>query len=76
MSLCTECQDYPVGTRCSAATCPARVKVRPIALADGEGWPFQMLGRLPYRPTNFNEWAAGVRADLRSAFHAQENSRG
>ena len=69
MTLCAECNDYAVGAKCAAATCPGRVKVRPIALADGDGWAFQMLGRLPFRPTNFNEWRAGIRQDLAFAFH-------
>lgn len=69
MTQCAECNDYPAGTRCSAATCPGRAKVRPIALADGEGWPLRMLGRLPFRPADFNEWRAGISQDLSCAFH-------
>jgi hypothetical protein len=69
MSLCTECNDHPVDTRCAAATCPGRVKVRPIVLADGEGWPFQMLSRLPYRPADLREWMKGIKTDLRFAAH-------
>lgn len=69
MTRCAECDDYPVGTKCAAASCPGRVKVRPIALADGEGWPFLMLGRLPFRPADFNEWRSGIRQDLGFAFH-------
>lgn len=69
MTACNECNDYPAGTRCAAATCPARLKVRPVNLADGEGWAFQMLGRLPYRPADFNEWRSGIRQDLCLAFH-------
>lgn len=69
MSLCPECKDYPAGTRCAAATCPGKFKVRPIALADGEGWPFQMLGRLPNRPDSEQDWRRGIVQDLACFSH-------
>lgn len=71
MSLCPECREYPAGTRCAAMTCPGKFKVRPIALADGEGWPFQMLGRLPYRPADLADWRGGIAQDLAVSFHGK-----
>lgn len=72
MSRCTECDDNPTGTRCTVATCPSRLKIRPIALADGEGWPFQMLGlERGRRPADFDKWRARIHDDLRAAFHGE-----
>lgn len=81
MSLCVECREYPAGTRCAAMTCPGKFKVRVPAIADGEGWPFQMLGRVPYRPTDRLDWRDGIlrglgssadqQAGLYRSFHSQ-----
>lgn len=28
----------------------------PPSLTDGEGWPFRLLARVPYRPDDFGDW--------------------
>lgn len=56
--LCSECGEYPAGSRCSAFTCPGRFGAVPF-LEDGEGFPFRLIGRLPYRPADFDDWREG-----------------
>lgn len=56
----------------------------PPSLDDGDGWPFKLLCRVPYRPDNHNDWRDGIleglglsaveRAGLRSPFHDAINT--
>lgn len=32
----------------------------PPQITDAEGWPFQMLSPVPYRPDSFDDWRAGI----------------
>lgn len=36
----------------------------PPQIKDGEGWPFRLLGRVPYRPDNFDDWLDAVNDEL------------
>ena len=54
----------------------------PPQIADNEGWPFRMLGPVPYRPDSFEDWQGGIleglissadeQAGVRSPFHSPE----
>lgn len=53
----------------------------PPLIEDSDGWPFRLLGRVPYQPTDHEDWRAGIieglssaadRAGLRS-FHGGNN---
>ena len=41
-----------------------------IQIADNEGFPFRLLGRVPYRPVDFADWRAGNLLFCRSHFFA------
>lgn len=41
-----------------------------IQIADNEGWPFRLLGRLPYRPVDFADWREGNLLFCRAHFFA------
>ncbi len=56
----------------------------PPALTDGNGWPFKLLGRVPYRPDNHDDWRDGIfrawgwsaelQAELVRSFHGGDNA--
>lgn len=31
----------------------------PPQLTDGDGWPFRLLGPVPYKPDDFDDWLHG-----------------
>lgn len=43
----------------------------PPSLTDGEGWPFKMLSRVPYRPDNLDDWRDGILRGLGSSADQQ-----
>lgn len=45
----------------------------PPQIKDGEGWPFRLLGRVPYRPDNFDDWLDAVNDELFREVDASEN---
>ena len=36
----------------------------PPQFKDGEGWPFRMIGRVPYRPDSFDDWLDAINDEL------------
>lgn len=45
----------------------------PPQIKDGEGWPFRLIGRVPYRPDNFDDWLDAVNDELFREVDASEN---
>ena len=45
----------------------------PPQIKDGEGWPFRLLCRVPYRPDNFDDWLDAVNDELFREVDASEN---
>lgn len=36
----------------------------PPQIKDGEGWPFRLVGRVPYRPDSFDDWLDAINDEL------------
>lgn len=43
----------------------------PPQLSEGDGWPFKMLARVPYRPTDQLDWRDGILVGLGSSADQQ-----
>ena len=47
----------------------------PPQISDGEGWPFRMLGPLPYKPDDLDDWLDGclewLLSDAALPFHEE-----
>ena len=45
----------------------------PPQIKDGEGWPFRLIGRVPYRPDSLEDWLEAVNNELFRQVDASEN---
>ena len=45
----------------------------PPQIKDGEGWPFRLIGRVPYRPDSIEDWLEAVNNELFRQVDASEN---
>lgn len=45
----------------------------PPQIEDGEGWPFRLIGRVPYRPDGFEDWLEAINDQLFREIDASEN---
>lgn len=36
----------------------------PPQIKDGEGWPFRLIGRVPYRPDSLEDWLQAINDEL------------
>lgn len=45
----------------------------PPQIKDGEGWPFRLIGRDPYRPDNLEDWLDAINDELFREVDASEN---
>ena len=45
----------------------------PPQIKDGEGWPFRLIGRVPYRPDSFDDWLDAINDQLFRDVDASEN---
>jgi hypothetical protein len=47
--------------------------VTPPQIKDGEGWPFRLIGRVPYHPDSIEDWLEAVNNELFRQVDASEN---
>ena len=45
----------------------------PPQIKDGEGWPFRLIGRDPYRPDSLEHWLQAINDELFREVDASEN---
>lgn len=44
----------------------------PPQIKDGEGWPFRLIGRVPYRPDSLDDWLEAINDRLFREVDASE----